>query len=48
MNPFAAMGVRYVGPVDGHNVQELVWLMERLVDLDGPTILHVVTKKGKA
>ena len=47
VNPFAAMGVRYVGPVDGHNVQELVWLMERLVDLDGPTILHVVTRKGK-
>ncbi|GHF33494.1 1-deoxy-D-xylulose-5-phosphate synthase [Deinococcus metalli] len=47
VNPFAAMGVRYVGPVDGHNVQELVWLLERLVELDGPTILHVVTKKGK-
>lgn len=47
VNPFAAMGLRYVGPVDGHNVQELVWLLERLVDLDGPTILHVVTKKGK-
>ncbi|GAA5502286.1 1-deoxy-D-xylulose-5-phosphate synthase [Deinococcus xinjiangensis] len=47
VNPFAAMGIRYVGPVDGHNVQELVWLMERLIDLDGPTILHVVTKKGK-
>ncbi|GMA14897.1 1-deoxy-D-xylulose-5-phosphate synthase [Deinococcus metallilatus] len=47
VNPFAAMGVRYVGPVDGHNMQELVWLIERLVDLDGPTILHVVTKKGK-
>ncbi len=47
INPFAAMGVRYVGPVDGHNVQELTWLIERLIDLDGPTILHVVTKKGK-
>ncbi len=47
VNPFATMGVRYVGPVDGHNVQELVWLVERLVDLDGPTILHVVTRKGK-
>ena len=47
VNPFATMGVRYVGPVDGHDVQQLVWLMERLVDLDGPTILHVVTKKGK-
>ncbi|MDP9762996.1 1-deoxy-D-xylulose-5-phosphate synthase [Deinococcus enclensis] len=47
VNPFSAMGLRYVGPVDGHNVEELVWLLERLVDLDGPTILHVVTKKGK-
>lgn len=47
VNPFAAMGLRYVGPVDGHNVQELVWLIERLVDLDGPTILHIVTRKGK-
>lgn len=47
VNPFAAMGLRYVGPVDGHNVQELVWLLERLVGLDGPTLLHVVTKKGK-
>lgn len=47
VNPFSAMGLRYVGPVDGHNVQELVWLLERLRELDGPTILHVVTKKGK-
>lgn len=47
VNPFAAMGVRYVGPIDGHDVQEMVWVMERLIELDGPTILHVVTKKGK-
>ncbi|PYE55852.1 1-deoxy-D-xylulose-5-phosphate synthase [Deinococcus yavapaiensis KR-236] len=47
VNPFAAMGVRYVGPVDGHDVLELVYLVEKLVELDGPTILHVVTKKGK-
>ena len=47
INPFAAMGVRYVGPVDGHNIAELVYLMERLTELDGPTILHVVTRKGK-
>lgn len=46
-NPFAAMGLRYVGPVDGHNVTELVWLLEKLKDLDGPTLLHVVTRKGK-
>lgn len=47
VNPFAAMGVRYVGPVDGHNLAELVYLMGRLSELDGPTILHVVTRKGK-
>jgi 1-deoxy-D-xylulose-5-phosphate synthase len=47
INPFAAMGLRYVGPVDGHDVIEMAWLMERLLDLEGPTILHVVTKKGK-
>ena len=47
VNPFAAMGVRYVGPVDGHNLRELVYLMEKLTELDGPTILHVVTTKGK-
>ena len=47
VNPFAAMGLRYVGPVDGHDVIEMAWLMEKLLDLSGPTILHVVTKKGK-
>lgn len=47
INPFAAMGLRYVGPVDGHDVIEMAWLMEKLLDLDSPTILHVVTKKGK-
>ena len=47
INPFAAMGLRYVGPVDGHNVIELAWLMDKLLDLSGPTILHIVTRKGK-
>lgn len=47
VNPFAAMGMRYVGPIDGHNVIELVEVIQHLLELDGPTILHVVTKKGK-
>lgn len=46
-NPFAAMNIRYVGPVDGHDVQELVQIFSHLTTLDGPTILHAVTKKGK-
>ena len=47
VNPFHAMGVRYVGPVDGHDVQELVYLLKHLTQLEGPTILHALTKKGK-
>lgn len=46
-NPFYAWGVRYVGPVDGHNLPELIHTLERLKELDGPTVLHIVTKKGK-
>ncbi len=46
-NPFAAMGIRYVGPVNGHDVQQLVYLLEKIKELDGPTMLHIVTKKGK-
>jgi 1-deoxy-D-xylulose-5-phosphate synthase len=46
-NPFTAMNLRYVGPVDGHNVKELVYLLERIKELEGPTVLHINTKKGK-
>lgn len=46
-NPFAAMNLRYVGPVDGHDLPRLVYLLEHIKRLDGPTILHVVTRKGK-
>jgi 1-deoxy-D-xylulose-5-phosphate synthase len=46
-NPFHAMGLRYVGPIDGHDVLELLYYLEHIRDLDGPTMLHIVTKKGK-
>ena len=46
-NPFHAMGVRYVGPVDGHNIDGLLYYLEHIRNLDGPTMLHIVTKKGK-
>lgn len=46
-NPFYAWGIRYVGPVDGHDLKGLVHILEHLKALDGPTLLHVVTKKGK-
>jgi 1-deoxy-D-xylulose-5-phosphate synthase len=47
LNPFRAMNIRYVGPVDGHDLKRLLYLLDRIKELDGPTILHIVTKKGK-
>ncbi len=46
-NPFHAMGVRYVGPIDGHDIDQLLYYLDRIRKLDGPTMLHVVTRKGK-
>jgi 1-deoxy-D-xylulose-5-phosphate synthase len=46
-NPFHAMGVRYVGPIDGHDLGELLYYLGRVRHLDGPTMLHIVTTKGK-
>lgn len=46
-NPFHAMGLRYVGPIDGHNLDELLYYLEHIDQLEGPTMLHVLTRKGK-
>jgi 1-deoxy-D-xylulose-5-phosphate synthase len=46
-NPFLAMGLRYVGPIDGHDVEQLVYYLRHIRELDGPTMLHIVTRKGK-
>ena len=46
-NPFHAMGVRYVGPIDGHNIPQLLYYLKHVRNLEGPTMLHIITKKGK-
>ena len=46
-NLFEALGIRYFGPVDGHNINDLIDILKRLRDIEGPKLLHVVTKKGK-
>lgn len=46
-NPFHAMGVRYVGPIDGHDMDQLLYYLENIKQLDGPTMLHIVTQKGR-
>ncbi len=45
---FEDLGFTYVGPVDGHNVDHLVTVLDRIRDSDrqGPVLLHVVTEKG--
>ena len=44
---FEDLGFRYFGPVNGHDLNELISYLNRLKDLPGPVLLHVLTKKGK-
>ena len=44
---FEELGFRYVGPVDGHNVEQLVSTFEDVRQMSGPRLVHVVTTKGK-
>jgi len=44
---FEELGFKYFGPVDGHDVKELVRLLNELKDIKGPVFLHVRTVKGK-
>ncbi len=44
---FEEMGVHYFGPVDGHDVNGLIKTLKNLKRLNGPRLLHIVTRKGK-
>lgn len=44
---FRALGFKYYGPVDGHNVKALAKTLQELKKIPGPKLLHVVTVKGK-
>ncbi|NQU44534.1 1-deoxy-D-xylulose-5-phosphate synthase [bacterium] len=44
---FEKMGIRYLGPVDGHDMAGLIEILEHVRDLKGPILLHVKTTKGK-
>lgn len=44
---FEALGFRYFGPINGHNVVSLVKIFEEVQDWSGPVLVHVVTQKGK-
>ncbi len=44
---FEELGFRYFGPIDGHDLPELIRTLDRIKDLKTPALLHVLTKKGK-
>ena len=44
---FEQLGWRYFGTVDGHNLPDLLDLIDHVKDLDGPIVIHAITQKGK-
>ncbi|MFN6113320.1 MAG: 1-deoxy-D-xylulose-5-phosphate synthase [Bacteroidota bacterium] len=44
---FEALGFRYFGPVNGHNVGQLVTMLQGIREMKGPILLHAITQKGK-
>jgi 1-deoxy-D-xylulose-5-phosphate synthase len=44
---FEEMGFRYFGPIDGHDIRTVISMLKNIIDMKGPILLHVVTKKGK-
>ncbi len=43
---FEELGLNYIGPIDGHNIKELIKVISNLKEFDGPQFLHIITKKG--
>ena len=43
---FEELGLNYIGPIDGHDIDELITVIGNLKDFEGPQFLHVITKKG--
>ena len=46
-NIFECLNLNYSGPIDGHDVKALVAELERLKNVEGPKLLHIITTKGK-
>ncbi len=43
---FEELGLNYIGPIDGHNINEMHDVISNLKDFEGPQFLHIITKKG--
>ena len=44
---FEELGFNYIGPVDGHDIETLVATLQKVRQLKGPQLLHIITQKGK-
>jgi 1-deoxy-D-xylulose-5-phosphate synthase len=44
---FEELGFRYFGPIDGHNIEQLIQTFQLVKTLKGPRVIHVITEKGK-
>jgi len=44
---FDEFGLKYIGPIDGHDLDELTDTLSRVREMEGPVLVHVITKKGK-
>jgi len=43
---FEELGLDYIGPIDGHDIKQLIDVISNLMNFDGPQFLHIITKKG--
>lgn len=44
---FEEMGIKYLGPINGHNLRELSEVLAKAKEIDGPVVIHTITQKGK-
>ena len=44
---FEELGVRYIGPIDGHDIEGMINIFNNIKKIDSPILLHVLTKKGR-
>ncbi|CAB4342483.1 unannotated protein [freshwater metagenome] len=44
---FEDLGLKYIGPIDGHNITDMEFAFQRARDFGGPVIVHVITEKGR-
>src|SRR5213594_2705629 len=44
---FESLGFQYVGPIDGHNIADMIRTLQNVKKMEGATLVHVITKKGK-